>query len=278
MFFDIPNKDGLWVFTSPSIFQTWVKPTQYNNFIIYACGGGGAGNNGQSGAAGTARRGGGGGSSGILQIVNTPSYLLPETLFIRIGIGGSVGSGGDATNICYYPSSTFSANIIISASGGFGGAAGSGTGNGGAAATSIYSSQSIFSYSATASCAGTNGGASTFGADFSITTSCMYGGTGGGGVNTSNVGFAGGNILASNIHPQLDGGAIGANGNNGYLIKKPFTALGGTGGGGSATGAGGIGGNGVWGSGGGGGGASTGGVGSSRGGRGGDGFVIIIGY
>lgn len=279
MFFDIPNKDGVWVFNAPSFpaasnWRTWVKPTQYNNFIIYACGGGGAGGSGQSGAAGTTRTGGGGGAGGVLQIINTPSYLLPETLYISIGRGGRPGAtGGLATLIHYYPI-TASANTIIQANGGFGGTAGASGGAGGTVA-SPYASQSIFSYAGTISSGGTNGGVGVAGGNFSITTSCIYGGTGGGGVNSSNVGFAGGNILASNIHPQLDGGAIASAGSSGYFIQKPFTSLGGTGGGSNPSGTASVGGDGAWGSGGGGGGA---GIGGNAGGSGGDGFVIIIGY
>lgn len=279
MTFDIPNKDGLWVFNAPSLpagtnWKTWVKPTQYNNFIIYACGGGGAGGAGQSGAAGTIRTGGGGGAGGILQIINTPSYLLPETLYISIGRGGTGGaSNGLFTYICYYPN-TNTANVIIQANGGFGGTAGASGGAGGSVSFP-YVSQSIFSYAGTISSGGTNGGAGAAGANFSITTSCIYGGAGGGGVDASNIGYGGGNILASNIHPQLDGGAVGVIGNNGYFIKQPFTALGGTGGGSNPSGTAFSGGNGVWGSGGGGGGA---GIGGNSGGNGGDGFVIIIGY
>jgi hypothetical protein len=280
MTFDIPNKDGLWVFTSPSTWQTWVKPTQYNNFIIYVCGGGGGGASGASGVAGTARGGGGGGGGGCLTILNSPSYLLPETLYLNIGVGGAgsitnIGSGtlGGTTYLNYFPN-TNTANIILSSAGGGGGTISVG-GSGGA----ISINQSIFSISGTNASAGTVGGTgnpATFGANFIVTTSCIYGGTGGGGCGTDNVSYQGGSILASNIHSQLDGGALsGGNGNTGYFIKKPFTALGGTGGGANGTGTPGSGGNGVMGSGGGGGGGGT---SVSRGGRGGDGFVIIIGY
>ena len=281
MTFDIPNKDGLWVFNTPmptTNWVTWVKPTQYNNFIIYVCGAGGGGGAGQTAAAGTARYGGGGGAGGALNIINTPSYLLPETLYIQTGIGGAggavsgaAGTVGGTTYIAYYPN-TNAANLIVSSNGGTG--APSGIGNGGSA-VAPYTSQSIFSIGGTNSSAGTNGGLGAA-QNFSVTTSCIYGGTGGGFLDATNTGKTGGNILASNIHPQLDGGAAASNGNDGYFIKKPFTSLGGTGAGSNPSGAGGTGGSGIMGSGGGGGGASTGGA--SRGGRGGNGFVIIIGY
>jgi len=282
MFFDIPNKDGLWVYQSPMTtnnqsWQTWVKPTQYNNFIFYVCGGGGGGAGGQTNSAGLVRRGGGGGAGGALNILNTPSYLLPETLYINIGRGGPIanaginGNAGAATYLNYFPN-TNTANTLIVSNGGSGGLGSASAGAGGAA-VAPYTNQSIFSIGGTFSTAGTQGGLNA-GTDLSITTSCIYGGTGGGGADASNVGYSGGNILASNIHPQLDGGNASV-GQSGYLIKKPFTALGGTGGGGVGTAAAFAGGNGCWGSGGGGGGA---GVGAGRGGAGGDGFIIIIGY
>lgn len=274
MTFDIPNKDGLWVYNSPAQtagtnWQTWVKPTQYNNFIIYMCGGGAGGASGQTGILGTARYGGGGGAGGGMAIINTPSYLLPETLYISIGKGNVAANSGLATYLCYYPN-TNSANIIMSV---IGGQAGGGAGGGTAGTPTI--NQSIFSIATTISSAGTNGVSGAAGTNFSVTSCCVYGGTGGGGVDASNTAYTGGNILASNIHPQLNGGEIASNGNNGYFIKKPFTSLGGTGGGGNSLGTGGKGGDGAWGSGGGGGG---GGLTGGTGGKGGDGFVIIIGY
>jgi hypothetical protein len=275
MTFDIPNKDGLWVFhgnalTAGTAFQTWVKPTQYNNFIFYVCGGGGAGGAG-SGAGSGNRGGGGGGAGGTLTVLNTPSYLLPETLYLSVGCGGQTNqSAGIVTYINYYPN-TNAANIIVSSAGGGGGLGGvAGTGGAGSA---ISINQSIFSIGGNNGCSGSSGGLT--GSNFSITTSCVYGGTGGGGVDASNVANAGGNILASNIHPQLDGGAVASAGKAGYLIKKPFTALGGTGGGGNNLSVGGRGGDGIYGSGGGGGGGGT---SAGQGGKGGNGFVIIIGY
>jgi hypothetical protein len=283
MTFDIPNKDGQWIFTSPNTWQTWVKPTQYNNFIMYVCGGGGGGGKSQAGTSAAVVRGGGGGAGGVLQIINAASFLLPETLYFNIGLGGAGGNltpfngiAGGTTYVCYYPN-TNAANVIFSSSGGNGGQAGQNGAAGGAASTP-YTSQSIFSFSGTNSCAGVSSGLFTADTpDFSITTSSVYGGGGGGAVSAS-AAYKGGGMAASNIHPKLDGGELNLDGNNGYFIKKPFTALGGTGGGGGFAGTGGgIGGNGIMGSGGGGGGASTNSI-LKQGGKGGDGFVIIIGY
>jgi hypothetical protein len=277
MTFDIPNKDGLWMFTSPSTWQTWVKPTQYNNFIIYLCGAGGSGASGNTNTSALNNRGGGGGGAGgQLAIINAPSFLLPETLYFNIGRGIQNSAGG-ASYLCHYPNTNL-ANIIMQCAGGSAGSAG-GFGLAGAAGAGVFTAipQTIFSISSTTSSAGTRGGLGGTGDNFSITTSCIYGGTGGGSINTAGTTFSGGNILASNIHPQLDGGLAPAGvGKSGYFIKKPFTSLGGTGGGANASATGGNGGIGSWGSGGGGGGASR--SGTSIGGRGGDGFAIIIGY
>lgn len=273
MFFDIPNKDGLWVFNSPMInnnqaWQTWVKPTQYNNFIIYVCGGGGAGGQGSFGASG-ARPGGGGGAGGQLVTINAPSFLLPEIIYINIGLGGINGAGG-ATYINYFPNTNTANNIALASGGG----AGALITPGNTLTSNI--NQTIFSSSTTAGSSGATGGSSSAGSNFSITSSCVYGGAGGGGIDASNVGYAGGSILASNIHPQLDGGAVGGgNGVSGYFIKKPFTSLGGSGGGANPSGLGGRGGDGFMGSGGGG---AGGGVTVAPRSKGGDGFVIIIGY
>jgi hypothetical protein len=285
--FDIPNKDGQWVFTSPSTWQTWVKPAQYSNFIIYICGGGGGGAYGFGSSSGNYRGGGGGGGGANLLTLNSPSYLLPETLFINVGKGGTgvstgtFGGTGGITYLSYYPSTT-TANTLAFANGGVGGGY---TGNqpAGGVGGALSMNQSIFSLGGNNGSAGTSAGlvsptsTNANGTDFSVTTSCIYGGTGGAGINANNITCYGGNILASNIHPQLDGGeAGGGNGKSGYFIKKPFTALGGTGGGSSNTGKGGDGGDGIMGSGGGGG--AGGNSSNAKGGNGGNGFVIIIGY
>jgi len=286
MFFDILNKEGLWIYniTSSSWF-TWDKPDQYQNFFIMACGAGGGGGNGFSGAASTNRGGGGGGAGGQIMNMYAPSFLLPDTLYISVGAGGagiingrasSVLNQGNTTYVNYYPNLNIS-NIILNAAGGGAGGIGLSTGTAaGGIGLPNSPTNTLLSISAQGASAGTPGGINTgdVGTNFSATTSCIYGGTGGGSIGTANTAFAGGNILASDVHPQINGGAINSNGSAGVFIKKPFSAIGGTGGG-SSTNIGGNGGNGVWGSGGGGGG---GGIIGGNGGNGGNGFVIIIGF
>lgn len=280
MTFDIPNKDGFWMFTSPNTWQTWVKPNQYNNFMIYVCGGGGGGRGG-AGLASGAFYGGPGGAGGQFLTINAPSFLLPENLYINIGLGGAggtsgggYGSAGGTSYLCYYPN-TNAANVIAPASGGAASALNSP--NGGVIAAA-FTNQTIFSITSSQS-AGANAITGGTG-NFSSTACCIYGGASGGGRDASNVYYDGGAQIGSNIHPTLFGSLAnnsGVNGGDGYFIKKPFTALGGAGSGSSSTTPG-RGGNGIFGSGGGGGGISAAGGGTNRGGRGGDGFIIIIGY
>ena len=272
MFFDIPNKDGLWVYNNPNTWLTWVKPGQFNNFIFYICGGGGGGRGAPTGNLGN--NGGGGGSGGQLLTMNAPSYLLPETLYINIGQGGAgglsnnAGSAGETTYLCYYPNIN-SANVIAPAAGGGGGNPSTFTP---ASVSPAFNNQTIFSITSSQS-AGAISGSGQTGGNFSSTACCVYGGASGGGRDFSGVYNAGGNINGSEIHPTLfgSGGDSFLPGTDGYLITKPFTALGGSG---SGAGSSGKGGNGTWGSGGGGAGAGS----NSAGGRGGNGFVIIIGY
>lgn len=293
MTFDIPNKDGLWVFNTGMLtttWTTWQKPTQYNNFILFMAGGGGGGGcafNSNVSATGGAGGGGGGGSI----IANIPSYLMPDILYLQVGKGAArkkginqTGDAGGVTYVAYYPN-TNAANLLFSANGGAGGIGG-GTGGAGGGFTI---NQTIFSAS------GTNGGAGTnANTNYTDTRSIIFGGTGGGngGGGAGRVSTDGGAIIGSNIFPTLAGGTknpsgVGAGGvgKSGYLIKKPFTALGGTGGSGTIALSppgfnGSTGGDGIWGSGGGGAGAGSGGsdFGNNTGGAGGDGFIIIIGY
>ena len=280
MTFDIPNKDGVWTFNAPSTWVTWAKPTQYNAFFIYVIGGGGGGGNGAGGAAGTNRPGGGSGGTGGWLTINTPSYLLPETMYIYVGRGGYGGQGingsgqvGDTSVLAYYPNS-INANLIATASGGGGGGNTLGGSTAGTAGGTSALNQSIFSITGQSGVTGQPGG--VFGTPASVVNSNIpsIGGGGGSGVNTSNTQNAGGSIslLDGNTIP----GGIGAvAGGSGWISKKPFFSFGGAGGGGNASGTGGRGGDGAGGAGGGGGGGGlTGGIG----GKGGDGFVIIIGY
>jgi hypothetical protein len=104
-------------------------------------------------------------------------------------------------------------------------------------------------------------------------------GCGGAACGTDNVNFNGGGIVAAGNFQQNIVGASGGTGNkggDGYMLRKPLSAVGGAGGGTNAlAGVGGAGGNGAMGCGGGGGGA---GITGGAGGNGGDGIAIIISW
>jgi hypothetical protein len=306
MFYDIPNKDGVWTFITPmstTQWQTWIKPQEYSNFIIYVCGAGGGGGSGITITYTYNRSGGGGGGGGALTIINTPSYLLPETLYIQVGAGGAggpaispsaSGTTGGTSYLCYYPS-TSTPNLIVQSNGGGGGGGGqSNAASTGGAGGTAFSNPSIFSYSSTSGASGIGDGAGSAGSNFIPNTSCIFGGASGGGVSNSSTspGTNGGNIINSDLFNQINGGIstgypVTANstpGGIGYLIKKPFTSISGAGGG-SVGGintafSAGAGGSAIFGAGGGGGGmySANSGLRNGAGGKGGDGFVIIIGY
>jgi len=107
---------------------------------------------------------------------------------------------------------------------------------------------------------------------------CGSAGSGGGGCNTSNADFAGGNINGGIAIPPLQqaingGAAGGGRGADGFELHQPcWGFFGGTGGGSFAAGTGGAGGNGATGCGGGGGG---GGINGGAGGNGGNGLAVI---
>jgi len=295
MFYDIPNKDGVWMYNSPMSslqWQTWIKPQEYSNFYIYVAGGGGGGGAGV-GAVSQTHAGAGGGSA-ALSVVYAPSYLLPETLYIQVGAGGIggtsntvSGTAGSTSYLCYYPS-TDASNVIIYANGGGGGTTGAGsisTVPGGSGGTVFpLTTPSIFSISSTAGAVGASAPGSTFASNVTLNTTCLIAG---GAASVYNSGAAiGGGINGSDLFPSTPGGAAaigstvnGVSGSAGYLIRRPFTSVGGAGGGGGQlTRLAGNGGSAVYGAGGGGGGSATNIGNVGLGGNGGNGFVIIIGY
>ena len=76
-------------------FQTWVKPRGKSMVSIIAINSGGGGGGGFSAAAASTRGGGGGGGGGaISRLTGIPIDLLPDALFINVGLGGA---GGAAT-------------------------------------------------------------------------------------------------------------------------------------------------------------------------------------
>lgn len=277
--------------TATTEVHTWTKPSGCNFVYIVAAGGGGYGGNGFSGAAGTARGGGGGGGAGGLNTLLVPAFLIPDTLFIRVGRGAvrATSSSSQQTIISAYRISSTTEYYLLGAGAGNGGS-GTGTtigtgGSGGSYAITnntlgtIGKLQGITSISGFT--AGAIAGAAGNNSNFGFTLSA-----GAGGASTTSGDFAGGNVTSQYNQPSnitvvpggaaVSGATSGQNdGGSGFFIPKRFAFYAGAGGGASNTGVGGNGGKGGPGCGGGGGGA---GVTGGAGGDGGDGFALIISY
>ena len=87
-----------WVYTAKNVsnsYWTWLKPPGISFIHIIAIGAGGGGSSSAIWQTGVARVGGGGGGSGGMTSTFLPAYLVPDTLYINVGIGGA---GGASTN------------------------------------------------------------------------------------------------------------------------------------------------------------------------------------
>jgi hypothetical protein len=103
--------------------QTWIKP-QGASFVWFTLiGGGGAGD----GATG-------GGGSGAVTNCMVPAFLIPDSLIIKVGVGGVTGNAGQTSLVNYKTGPTTSSYNLLTANGGSGGS----PGTGGAASTSNY--------------------------------------------------------------------------------------------------------------------------------------------
>lgn len=282
-----------------TVWQTWVKPKNTKFVFITAIGGGGGGGGSTNSTSVSIAGGGGGGCSSISKIF-VPSFLLPDTLYINVGMGGAggvnaAGSSGGISTISIEPNTT-SSNVIIKsgisgAGGGLRGTATVGSGTAGTGGTAFVVSEGFLSslgtWSSFNGISGANGGAPGFNAGgtvLALNTFILTGGGGGGGRSTIN-GGAGGSILANGVLGRAAGGTPANEGTSGLITiiptlltysstEFPFAATGGAGGGGADNvNTGGNGGNGQIGCGGGG--AGGGGEGAGNGGRGGNGIVFI---
>lgn len=270
--------------TSGTETHTWTKPSGCNFVYMIAVGGGGAGGKGAAGGAGTTRSGGGGGGSGAISTLLVPAFLIPDTLFIRVGAGGLLGNGV-ATIISAYRISAAQEYLLVANSGGVGGngtlaSAGAGGAAGTVATATTNPLASIGVFKAFAGSAGSPG--SRLDVPGPNLTAIGYLCGGGGGAGTTTISQAGGAILGQYFQPSsvtiVPGGVATGAGNGGFQFgSKRFAFFGGSGGGSNTSGAGqgGNGGKGALGCGGGGGGG--GGV-TGNPGNGGDGFVVIISY
>ena len=120
MTFDFPKNAQVdkYLSATGTNWATWNKPLGFNNVTIIAVG---TGNPGGSSSGNTG--GGAGGNTGGFGILTCPMYLIPDTLYVQIGISGTIpgfGSAGLAncsslpTYIARYPDSTNSINILMS--------------------------------------------------------------------------------------------------------------------------------------------------------------------
>jgi transketolase C-terminal domain/subunit len=133
--FNIPNNDEFnQVFyatsgtSSSSNWLIWSKPKKAKFIRIWMLGGGGGGGAGQSILAASRNGGGGGGSSSISGGIFTAN-LLPDILYVWVGIGGKGaptgfiggggGSAGDASYVSIRPNTT-TQNVVLYANGGGG--------------------------------------------------------------------------------------------------------------------------------------------------------------
>jgi hypothetical protein len=306
---NLPNKSDQNTFifyanASSSIsgsFQAWNIP-EYATFLHFTVIGGGGGGGGGCGgaAAASGRSGGAGGAPGGIVALSIPTILLPKTLYLQVGFGGTPGTGstsqavtgqggqsGTISYVCFYPEIN-SGSILIQSSNtapGGGGGGGSGASVVGTAITLTDTSSlkwlGIVGNTVTQTAASAGNTTTT---PTSVTYAGLLTGGGAGGTKPANVaGTIGAGItmtsIGSYITTTIAGGAgsstgVGGVGSNGFFSWKPFISTGGAGGGGTSFNAlGGSGGVGAYGSGGGGGGTSTGTGGT--GGDGGEGLIII---
>ncbi len=298
--FSIPNSSlgNTQIFYANGIsWQSWLKPRGATMVQILCIGSGGGGGGGLSGTVASSRGGGGGGGSSTVTRISLKTAILPDLLYIQVGIGGVGGTAGiiggisSASYVSVLPSIT-TANLILISQNNLsgGGAAGTSAGSnaGGAAQTAATAASMIISqlapFTSVIGQAGSASGAITVNsgaigvAVIALPSVTISGGAGGATVGIDNADFAGGAVTGSGVIPNIAGGlAGGGNGQDGIALQKPFVFCGGSGGGsaGFVGGIGGSGGNGAIGSGGGGGGA---GETAGSGGNGGNGLVIITSW
>lgn len=276
-------------------WSTWQRPRGTNFASIVCIGGGGGGSGGFTRTAGSNGAGGGGGGGSPITSIVVPLFMLPDTLYVQVGVGGAGGSAGGAgsTGIISYVTvfpSFQSNNIIIASGNSASGGAGAPTATvggtvGAAGAVAIISNMcmaGIGFWNSIAPAAGVAGGNNNVaGTSINLYTASTSGGCGGAGITSTNL--AGGSYTVANVlAAQCQSAAPAAGSVNGppgpnimFTDSMPFFLYGGCGGSSSNTGVGGNGGQGSYGCGGGGGGAGTTG---GRGGDGGNGIVIITAW
>jgi hypothetical protein len=262
--FPTPQNANVQIFTQAGSTSDWVKPQGCSFVYFFLIGAGGNGFNGSTISAGR-----GGGSGSITRFL-CPSFLIPDVLRVRVGVGGE-GTGASTGTLVIYQQKDTTGYTLLSAPNGAAATSGAG-GLGGTAFTgSPFSAMGFLSASS-----------GTIGGSLSITvtaTTIISGGSAGGNSGSA----AGSNVAPVFGYPDVVGGRAepisgnGGTGNRGININSNiFVSCGGAGGGGSANNNGGIGGSGSIGSGGGGGGIGS--LSGGTAGRGGNGYAVIISW
>ncbi len=287
-------------------FQQWIKPRGTSMSFFFLIGGGGGGGGGHQKPSTTNGGGGGGGGSGGIAKLLIPSFFLPASLYIQVGVGGlggaasTAGGAGTISHVSYSARNTIVTLISSQGTNAGGGGAGTltlaGAGGTGAGAVGLSPQNQNGIISSIVGQNGGAGGAVSGGANgTSITAwSLLPISSGAGGASPSVGAFPadlqGGSItsVANFNFPKMNFTTVDAvaagggvfnpvlNGSSGInFIDGPFLQSGGAGGGSSGLSTAGNGGNGGIGCGGGGGGAGTTG---GRGGNGGNGMVAIFSW
>ena len=198
-------------------WQVWHKPPNCN-FVNFFLLGGGAGGQGGPTGAGSTRTGGSGGGSAAMAYITVPAFALPDMLYVLVasgGTGGASGSGrggqGTLSYVSTEPDDNFSPYTVLMRSGiGNAGASTSATAGAVITASNIVLAEIAF-VSAYAGQAGGGGGVSN-GAAANVTPSGIptTQGAGGAGCNSVTVVGTSGSILPILDFPKISGGTSNA--------------------------------------------------------------------
>lgn len=196
-----------------NVWQTWHKPPNCN-FINFYLLGGGAGGAGGDVNAGSTRNGGSGGGSSAMAYITVPAFAVPDMLYVLVasgGTGGASGTGrGGAGGLSYVssqPDNTFSPlNVLMVNGSAAAGATITSTAGAVITANNIVLGEIAF-VSAYAGQTGGGVGVSS-GAAPNITPSGLPTTAGAGGSGVSSVGTLGtsGSILSILDFPRISGG------------------------------------------------------------------------
>lgn len=286
----IPNsQQDIQIFhANGSAWQTWQKPRKCN-YVYIICIGGGGGGGGGGGLSFDSVGAIGGGGGGVSRALYNAS-ILPDRLYIQVGLGGAGGigatvSGGNGTSGSSGTRSWVSlqqqtgaivAQNIVQGSGTTAAAGGTCNPSGATAAGEVAMAQTSGTFLILSNFIATAGQTSPNPAvNGNVTPLTSQ-------ITSAGAPFGGG-ISATSLSPEIPSafnGITAGNGGNGITSWKPFFSTGGAGGGALAGVNGGNGGNGGIGSGGGGGGSAnaSGSIVAGNGGKGGDGLVMIISF